>query len=80
MTDLSTTHFDAEQRALLEQLADIWERRARVARGRWAAAPPHEQRAHAVEAELYRHCAGELGRAARRGVLPAGPVSPSVGR
>lgn len=80
MTDLSRVQFSGHQLALLEQLAEAWERRAQVARGRWAAAPPHEQRAHAVEAELYRHCAGELGRAARRGVLPAGPVSPAIVR
>jgi glutamine synthetase adenylyltransferase len=80
MTDLSRVRFDAYQQLLLEQLAETWEQRAQAARARWVAAPAGEKAAHAVEAELYRRCAGELGRAARRGALPMGPLSAAAGR
>lgn len=77
MTDLSRIGFEPAQQALLEQLAETWERRAQAARERYAAAAPQDRRAHAAEAELYRRCAGELGRAARRGALP---IRPAAGR
>lgn len=77
MTDLSRVRFDACQQLLLEQLTEVWEGRAQAARARWAAAPAGEKAAHAVESELYRRCAGELGRAARRGAIPAGVANPT---